>query len=50
MGNKINRIQNNINKNVSEAMTKLSTGLRINKASDDSAGLSINKKCFVKLY
>lgn len=44
MGYKINRIQNNLNKNVSEAMSKLSTGLRINKASNDSAGLSVSTR------
>lgn len=40
-------IHNKLNKsntNKSKAMEKLSSGLRINKASDDSAGLSISQK------
>lgn len=32
------------NRNKSEAMEKLSSGLRINRASDDAAGLSISEK------
>lgn len=36
--------QNNINnnKNITNSLEKLSTGLRINKASDDASGLSIS--------
>ena len=38
--------QNNINnnKNITNSLEKLSTGLRINKASDDASGLSISDK------
>ena len=39
--------QNNLtvnNRNLSEAMEKLSTGKRINSASDDAAGLAISNK------
>jgi len=34
----------NVNKNLSSSLEKLSTGLRINKASDDAAGMSIADK------
>ena len=39
----LNRLNKN-NKNTATAMEKLSSGLRINKASDDSAGLAISEK------
>lgn len=41
--NTLNRLKNNNNK-TSASMEKLSSGLRINKASDDSAGLAISEK------
>ncbi|PHO14056.1 flagellin N-terminal helical domain-containing protein, partial [Malaciobacter marinus] len=34
----------NTTKNVSSSLEKLSTGLRINKASDDASGLAIADK------
>ncbi|WP_315372322.1 flagellin [Paenibacillus xylanexedens] len=34
----------NTNKSISESTSKLSSGLRINKAADDAAGLSISEK------
>ena len=34
----------NVNKNLSSSLEKLSTGLRINKASDDSSGMAIADK------
>ena len=34
----------NNNKNITNSLEKLSTGLRINKASDDASGLSISDK------
>jgi flagellin len=41
--NTLNKLNKN-NKNAASAMGKLSSGLRINKASDDSAGLAISEK------
>jgi flagellin len=41
--NSLNRLNKN-NKNTTVAMEKLSSGLRISKASDDSAGLAISEK------
>ncbi|WP_286676489.1 flagellin [Peribacillus asahii] len=41
--NTLNRLNKN-NKNTANAMGKLSSGLRINRASDDSAGLAISEK------
>ncbi len=38
-----NRLKNT-NKSISESTSKLSSGLRINKAADDAAGLSISEK------
>lgn len=32
----------------SKSMEKLASGLRINRAGDDAAGLSISEKCVVK--
>lgn len=34
--------------NTNKAIEKLSSGLRINRAGDDAAGLAISKKCAVK--
>lgn len=44
MGMKINRFQNLSQRNIQEAMTRLSTGLRINSAKDDASGLSISTR------
>ncbi|MGG1660914.1 flagellin [Brevibacillus sp. NRS-1366] len=41
--NTLNRLQKN-NKNTASALERLSSGLRINKAADDAAGLSISEK------
>lgn len=41
--NTLNRLQKN-NKSASSAMEKLSSGIRINKAADDVAGLAISEK------
>jgi flagellin len=41
--NTLNRLNKNT-KNTANAITKLSTGLQINKASDDSAGLALSEK------
>ncbi|RYD03119.1 hypothetical protein N752_22160 [Desulforamulus aquiferis] len=41
--NSVNKLKN-INKNLSKSVERLSTGLRINKAADDAAGLSISEK------
>ncbi len=41
--NSINKLKNN-NKNMSNSIEKLSSGLRINKSADDAAGLSISEK------
>ncbi|MCM3442669.1 flagellin N-terminal helical domain-containing protein [Metabacillus halosaccharovorans] len=41
--NTLNKLNKN-NKSTASAMAKLSSGLRINKASDDSAGLAISEK------
>ncbi len=45
--------QNNLtvnNRNLSEAMEKLSTGKRINSASDDAAGLAISNKMTAQIH
>lgn len=34
--------------NTNKAIEKLSSGLRINRAGDDAAGLAISEKCVVK--
>lgn len=41
--NAFNRLNKN-NKNTASAMEKLASGLRINNASDDVAGLAISQK------
>lgn len=41
--NTLNKLHKN-NKNTANAVGKLASGLRINKASDDSAGLAISEK------
>ncbi|OMD64102.1 hypothetical protein BSK48_25210 [Paenibacillus odorifer] len=41
--NTLNKLNKN-NKNTASSMEKLASGLRINKASDDSAGLAISEK------
>ncbi|NYF23930.1 hypothetical protein [Sporosarcina sp. JAI121] len=41
--NVLNKMEN-INRQVNGGLSKLSSGLRINKAADDSAGLAISEK------
>lgn len=44
MGTKIHNIQRISSKNIKETMNRLSTGLRINSAKDDAAGLAISER------
>ncbi|MCH5184914.1 MAG: hypothetical protein J1F64_02185 [Oscillospiraceae bacterium] len=47
--NNANRVSSNINKKTAAVLEKLSSGMRINRAADDAAGLSISEKMRAEL-
>lgn len=43
------RSLDNVSSSMGKTLERLSTGLRINRAGDDAAGLSMSEKCVRKL-